>query len=377
MAAEPGRPRTLLITAGEASGDQAGAAVVAALRRRHPDWRLLATGGERMQAAGAELLVHYRELAVMGFAEVLRRLPALRGRLRALGDLLGSGAIDLFLPVDFPGFNLRLAARARRAGLPVLYFIAPQVWAWGEGRVAALRRDVDRLALILPFEATWLAARGVRGEFVGHPLLESPRPLAPAAALPRLALLPGSRAQEVERLLGVMLAAAARLQRELPALSVELLEAPGLPAALYERLLAGAPIQPRRCREESASFLARQGAAVVASGTATLETAVAGLPMVVVYRTGLVNYQLARRLVRLERIALANLVAGEDLVPELVQGNLSAPRLAGALAPLLRDGPERAAQQAGFTRLRERLGSPGCGERVAALAEALLGEGRP
>lgn len=376
MAAEPGRTRTLLITAGEASGDQAGAAVVAALRRRHPEWRLLATGGERMEAAGAELLVHYRELAVMGFAEVLRRLPALRGRLRALGDLLGAGAIDLFLPVDFPGFNLRLAARARRAGLPVLYFIAPQVWAWGEGRVAALRRDVDRLALILPFEAEWFAARGVTGEFVGHPLLETPRPLAPAGATPRLGLLPGSRAQEVERLLRVMLEAAARLRRAQPALAVELLEAPGLPPAFYERLLAGAPLQPRRCREASASFLARQGAAVVASGTATLETAVAGLPMVVVYRTGLLNYQLARRLVRLERIALANLVAGEALVPELVQGALTAEGLASALAPLFRDGPERAAQQAGFARLRERLGGPGCGERVAALAEELLDEAR-
>lgn len=376
MAAEPRRTRTLLITAGEASGDQAGAAVVAALRRRHPEWRLLATGGERMEAAGAELLVHYRELAVMGFAEVLRRLPALRGRLRALGDLLGAGVIDLFLPVDFPGFNLRLAARARRAGLPVLYFIAPQVWAWGESRVAALRRDVDRLALILPFEGEWFAARGVAGEFVGHPLLESPRPLAPAAATPRLGLLPGSRAQEVTRLLGPMLEAAARLKRAQPALAVELLEAPGLPAAFYDRLLRRAPLAPRRCREESAGFLARQGAAVVASGTATLETAVAGLPMVVVYRTGLLNYQLARRLVRIERIALANLVAGEDLVPELVQGALTAERLAAALTPLLEDSPERAAQQAGFERLRERLGGPGCGERVAALAEALLGEAR-
>ncbi len=365
--------RTVLITAGEASGDQAGAAVVAALRRRHPDWRLLATGGERMAAAGAELLVDYRELAVMGFAEVLRRLPALRGRLNALGDLLASGSIDLFLPVDFPGFNLRLATKARRAGVPVLYFVAPQVWAWGEGRLARLRRDVDRLALILPFEAAWFAARGVAGSFVGHPLMDSARPLAPAAASARLGLLPGSRAQEVERLLEPMLAAAALLRAARPELEVELLEAPGLAPACYDRLLAAAPLAVRRCREASAGFLARQGAAIVASGTATLEAAVAGLPMAVVYRTGWLNYQLARRLVSLEQIALVNLVAGEQLVPELVQGALSPARLAAAVAPLLEDGPARSAQLAGCARLRALLGEPGCGERVAALAEELLG----
>ncbi len=376
MGPEPGARRTILITAGEASGDQAGAAVVAALKRRHPDWRLLATGGERMAAAGAELLVDERELAVMGFAEVLRRLPALRRHLGALSDRLRSGTIDLFLPVDFPGFNLRLAARARRAGVPVLYFVAPQVWAWGEGRLAQLRRDVDRLALILPFELEWFAARGVAGNFVGHPLMEGVRPQAPRAAAPRLGLLPGSRAQEVERLLGVMLAAAARLRRAEPALRVELLEARGLAPALYDRLLAGAALAPVRCREDSAGFLARQGAAMVASGTATLEAAVAGLPMAVVYRTGWLNYQLARRLVHLERIALVNLVAGEALVPELVQGGLDAERLAAAVAPLLADGPARSAQLAGCDRLRALLGGPGCGERVAVLAEELLG-GRP
>ncbi|MCB9515048.1 MAG: lipid-A-disaccharide synthase [Candidatus Latescibacteria bacterium] len=375
MAAEPRRAPCVLLTAGEASGDQAGAAVVAALKARHPDWRLLATGGERMAAAGAELILDYRELAVMGFAEVITRLPALRGHLNRLRRRLEDGSVDLFLPVDFPGFNLRLAARAHRAGVPVLYFVAPQLWAWGEGRVAKLRRDVDRLALILPFEEAWFRARGVEGRFVGHPLMETERPLAPAAARPRLGLLPGSRAQEVHRLLGVMLEAAARVAASLPGLELELLESPGLAPSVYDAELAGAPIAPRRCRETSAGFLARQGAALVASGTATLEAAVAGLPMVVAYRTGALNYQLARRLVRLPRIALVNVVSDAALVPELIQGDVTAEALAAAVLPLLEDGPARRAQREGLEALRASLGGAGCGAGVAALAEELLAAG--
>jgi len=360
------------VVAGEASGDQAAAAAVRSLRALRPGWEVQAVGGRALAAAGAELLLPYEEVAVMGFTEVLARLPAIHARLRRLRRLLAGGGVDLFMPVDFPGFNLRLAQTARRAGVPVLYFVAPQVWAWGEGRVATLRRVVERLAVILPFEADWFGERGVDARFVGHPIMESERPLAPDTPPPRLALLPGSRAQEVARHLPLMLAAASRLAAAVPGLECELLESPALAPAYYDRLLAGASLLPERRREPSAGFLARQGAALVASGTATLEVAAAGLPMAVVYRTGRLNYALARRLVRVSTIALVNLVAGEELVPELIQGDATPEALAGAMAPLLAAGPARERQRRGLLALREALGGPGCGERVARLAVELL-----
>ncbi len=325
-----------------------------------------------MEAAGAEILIHYRELAVMGFSEVIRRLPAIRRRFRHLAGRLKGGEVDLFLPVDFPGFNLRLARRAHGAGVPVLYFIAPQVWAWGEGRVAKLRRDIDRLALILPFEKEWFGDRDLRADYVGHPIMEEARPLAEVEARPRLGLLPGSRAQEVRRLLGPMLETAELLRAGRPELRVEVLESPGLSSEFYREILGEAGTAPVGWRGATDEFLARQGAALVASGTATLETAVAGLPMAVVYRTGALNYWLARRLVSLDRIALANLVAGREVVPEFIQGEFTPENLAAALGPLLDGGEQRRLQLEGLAEIRAKLGGPGCGDNVAAMAIELL-----
>ena len=368
MAAE-GR---ILIVTGETSGDRAAARVVTALRALRPGWRVEAVGGPELRAAGAEILAPSDELSVMGFAEVVGRLPALRRRLGQLGGRLDEHRYDLFLPVDAPAFNLRLAKRARRAGVPVLYFIAPQVWAWGQGRVRDLRRLLSGLAVILPFEEAWFGREGVACRFVGHPIMEEAPPWGPPQAALRLGLLPGSRLQEVRRHLPLMLAAAARLQASWPGLACELLESPALAPALYDDLLAGARPAPRRRREPSATFLADQRAVLVASGTATLEAAVAGVPMAVLYRTGRLNYWLARRLVRLQRIALVNLVAGREVVPEFVQGAVQPERVAEALATILPDGPAREKQRDAFLELRRALGTPGCGERVARMAIEIL-----
>ncbi len=372
MAVKGDPARRILVVAGEASGDQAAAPVVAALLEREPTWKIEAVGGPCLAAAGAEIILPYEEVAVMGFTEVIGRLPALRRHEAALGRKLDSGELDLFLPVDFPGLNLRLAKRASRAGLPVLYFVAPQVWAWNKGRVEILKKSTNQLALILPFEKAWFEAEGVDCEFVGHPLMETPNPFAGKEIKPCLGLLPGSRAQEVRQHLPLMLDVARRLSAQRPELEFALLESPGLPPEFYASWLADAGVDIIRYRGDGGAFYASLGAACVASGTATLETAVAGVPMVVIYKSSAITHWLARRLVKVDHFALANLVAGRKIVPELLQNEANPERLADLLGDLLVGGEAREAQRCDLRKLRGSLGEAGCGERVAALAAELV-----
>jgi len=368
----PDSPRILMVT-GEASGEQAALPVLEALRRQWPDCRVKAVGGERLREAGAEILFDKEELSVMGFGEVLGRLPLLLRRRRELRELLRSGEIDLFLPVDAPGFNLPLCRFARQAAVPALYYIAPQVWAWGRRRVKAMARDLSALAVILPFEEKWFAERGIRARYVGHPLAASyegkPRP---AGEPPQLGILPGSRRQELKRMLPLMLDAARRLARRRPELQFLLLESPSLEGADYDPYLHGLDLPLRRARGEAPEQLPGLDAAWVTSGTATLETALAGVPMVVAYRTGAFNYAIARNLVKVPHIALANLVAGRRLVPERVQGEAHAEALAGAMDELLGSEQALREQREGFAAIASSLGSDDPGEGVAALAREIL-----
>ena len=363
----------ILMVAGEASGDQAAAPVVAALLREYPGARILAVGGPRMRQAGAEILFDFSELAVMGFAEVLRHLPRLLRRRREVKALLRSGKPDLFIPVDAPGFNLPLAREARKRGIPAFYYIAPQVWAWGEGRVAAMRRDLAGLAVILPFEEAWFKERGVHARFVGHPLAGRFDALPLPSDQPRrIGLMPGSRAQEVSRHLPRLLRAAEILGTRRVGLEFSLLEAGSLSPDYYDQYLEHFQHTLKRFRGDSAEFFAEQDLLWASSGTATLEAALADRPMVVLYRTGPLNYQLARRLVSLDRIALVNLVAQRELVPELIQKGAEAENLALAMFALLTDEGSRARQRAGFAEIRRQLGSEDPGENVARLAREIL-----
>ncbi|MGH7689188.1 MAG: lipid-A-disaccharide synthase [Gemmatimonadaceae bacterium] len=365
----------MLFVAGEASGDLHASGVAREFQRRLAPFRLVGIGGNQMRDAGVELLAHADTLAVMGFVEVLRHLPRHWALLRQLGARIRGGQVALVVLIDYPGFNMKVAKIAAAAGVPVLYYITPQVWAWGAGRLDKLARWVTRAAVILPFEQQLLADHGIDATFVGHPLLdraaalparaEARQTLGLTADAPVLALFPGSREQEILRHLDDFVHVGQELQRRDPRLQVVVSVAPTI------------DLDPTRCpfpMVHSASFTVFRAAdaAMCKSGTTTLEAAVAGCPLVVAYRTSGITYALARRLVRIPRIGLVNVVAGREVAPEFVQDALRPTAVADALEPLLRSGsPARDGMLAGLAEVRGALGSPGAAARVAEMADAL------
>lgn len=330
-----------------------------------------------MEAEGVELLAGLEDLAVMGFVEVLGRLRFFRKLEAKVTRLLQGKGIDLLICIDYPGFNLRATERAHALGVPVLFYIAPQVWAWKAGRTARLARAADRIAVILPFEKEIFAGAGARVEFVGHPLLDEERVVPDRASFcstcdfdperPILAVFPGSRSQELARHMGPFLDAARRLVDRHPGLQVGVARASGVTVELPEGF-------PGRLVDEGRALLHHARAGLVKSGTTTLEAVLAEVPFVVAYRTHPVTWWLAQRLVRVEHVALANLVAGRRVVTELLQGDVSGARLADAVEPLLEDGEAREAVLSGLSGVRARLGEPGAAARVAALAAEILEE---
>jgi lipid-A-disaccharide synthase len=358
----------VLVSAGEPSGDAHAGAVVRALRTLAPDASVDAVGGEALRAAGARLLEHVDTLSAIGAAEVVGSVPHHLRLLRRLDAALAHGAYDAVLLVDYPGFHLRLARRAARHGVPVLYYVAPQLWAWGGWRVRQLRATVRHLAVILPFEERFFRERGVPCTFVGHPLLDRPPPPSREDARhrlgldgpgPVLALFPGSRPAERRRHWWPFAEAAERVRQVHPDVRIVIVgQAGNYPRAPTEVQWSDDPRQA----------LAAADAALCKSGTSTLEAALAGTPMVVAYRLHPLTFAVARRLVRVPHVALVNLIAGRPVVPELLQHDATPARLCAAVLPLLqRDGKATERQRAALAGVAGQLGTPGAAQRVATL----------
>lgn len=339
-------------------------------------------GGPALAAAGAEIVASSEPISVMGFAEVVTHLRPILCVRRRVWDHVRDGGVDMVVPVDFPGFNLRLAAHADRLGLPVFYVVPPQLWAWGSWRVGKLRRHVDRLGTILPFEADWFGARGVSVCALGHPLMEEYGRF-PVEAQRRsretrlldsdspitLGLLPGSRRQEILRLLPSMKVAAGMVQSWLGRRRVKVLVscAPGADPSLLASLVGdGAQISDRPLPE----ILAQLDIALVCSGTASLEASLAGVPHALAYRTSAINYAIARRLVKVSHIGLANLIADRRMVPEHIQADAEPTHLAASLLGFLNTPGHRQTFYEDVDVLRRRCGGAGVWRRAA---QAILG----
>ncbi len=371
--------RKILISSGEISGEAYAVEVARSLRRLRPEWELTGIGGPRLAREVKEVWAGLDELSVMGFAEVLRHLPRL-ARLRAkLARRILEEGVDLLLAVDYPGFHLGMAGRVRRGGVRVLHYIPPKTWSWGAWRNRALRRNVDRCAVIFPFEEKYYRERGIEARFVGHPLLDRHRAALSAPAPPRegLLLAPGSRPQEVKRIAPVLKRAAVELMESGTVERVRISRAPSIDPDLLWSSFASVPAV-EVVEGPLFDHLRRARAAVVCSGTASVETALSRTPHVIVYRTSWPTYLTARALATVDSIGMANIVLGRRAFPEFVQGGLRHPALVESLRPLLDEGSgERRSQEAAFGELAQRLGSGReAAENVAAMAVEMLDERR-
>ena len=372
----------LLISAGEASGEMYGAQLIEALLRRVPDLECFGVGGKRMQAAGCELIAQSKDLAVVGITEILPRLPKIYGEFRKLIRAIDKRKPQAAVLIDSPAFHFKVARELHQRGIPVIYYVAPQLWAWRSGRVSLVRRYFKKALVIFPFEEQWFRERGMDAEFVGHPLADVERPPEPLQDFirehgyqpdkPIIALLPGSRHREIRMNLPAILRAAEILgcdhQFVLPI-------APTIEPGWVDRLVQ--KFNPRHkfilFTATDTRALAHARAAVVASGTATIEAAMMGTPMVVVYRVSPLTWALGRPLVHLKNFAMVNLIAGQQVVPELIQRDFTAENVAAKLREILPDGAVREKMERDLAQVRARLKSgDGAGSAAERAADAVL-----
>ncbi|MBI2187858.1 MAG: lipid-A-disaccharide synthase [Acidobacteria bacterium] len=365
----------VMISCGEASGDLYAGALAAALRARAPGVEIVGCGGRRLQAAGASLVGDFTGLTVTGLTEAVRVLPRSYAMYRRLVGAARARRPDVFVAIDFPDFNFRVMAALRRLGVPVVYYVSPQLWAWRPGRLETMKRVVDRVLVIFPFEAAIYERAGIPVQFVGHPLVDLARPSQPRAAFlggqglqpdaPTVALLPGSRPNELRRIAPAIAAAMPKIRAAVPPVQFVVARAPHLPDALFDPF--GEPDGRRAAIVEHATddVLAASDVVITASGTATVQTALHGRPMVVVYRVSPLSYRLGKPFLKVDTYAMPNLVAGRRIVPELIQDDCTPDRIASEAIALLTDADRHARMRDALATVRAQLGSGGASARAA------------
>ncbi len=356
------------LIAGERSGDLHGGNLVKALRQEDAEANCRGFGGNYMAEAGMQVLVNYEQMAFMGFAEVVRNLPAILGLFRKCKEEIIKFRPDVIILIDYAGFNLRMAKWAKQQGFKVFYYISPKLWAWNQKRALKIKKYVDRMFVIMPFEQDFYAKWGMEVDFVGNPLLDSIRAFKPDPQFrehnqlpkkPIIALLPGSRKQEVSSLLEVMLP----VSQAFPEHIFVVAGLTSLPAALYANAEKFRNVKV--VYDQTYELLSHATAAVVASGTATLETALFEVPQVVCYKTSWATYQIAKRIIMVKYISLVNLVADEGLVPELIQHAFTVESLQPALEQILPGGTQRELQLRGYRKLKAGMGEEAASEKTA------------
>jgi lipid-A-disaccharide synthase len=369
--------KPIFVAAGEASGDLHAAALIRALQARHGGLRFFGLGGDQMRTAGVDLLYDLSALAVAGFWEVAKRLVHFRRVFHTVLDRVDAEQPALAILIDYPGMNLRLARELKNRGIKVVYYIVPQVWAWKPGRIHQIEERVDLLLSILPFEKQLFDPTKLRCEFVGHPLLDTigsdatpptfhlKHKIDPAARI--IALLPGSREVEIERHYRIMLATVALLQKSDVSVVPFVAIRKEVEASLYAIAEREAEISPVHITEERYDLLKSANVSIVASGTATLEAALCGRPFCVVYQTGWITYQIAKRLINLKNVGLVNIVAGETIVPEFLQAEMNSENLAAFCRSMLADPSASETMMYKLSLVRGRLGKPGAAEHAAML----------
>jgi len=376
------KSKKILLVAGEVSGDLHGSRLVEAVQRIDPDIEFFGIGGEGLERAGMKLLYPSQSLSVVGITEVFFKLRAILKALQGLKKSIDRERPDLVILIDFPDFNLRLAKMAQRKGIPILYYIGPQVWAWRPRRIKLIARLVKKMIVLFPFEVPLYQAAGVDVEWVGHPLLDIVKPtLSREKAFqqfgldPRrrtVGLLPGSRKHEVERLLPPLLASAHLLQKEIPDLQFVIPLAPGLPKTLLLSRMGNISVPVAVVEGFTYDVMNLSELLIVASGTATLEGAIVGKPMIIVYKVSFLSYWVGRALIRLDHIGLVNLVAEKEIVPELIQKDVNPQQIADEAFRILRDPILSRKMAESVNKVRQKLGELGAAERAARIVTSLL-----
>jgi lipid-A-disaccharide synthase len=381
---EPIKSKKILLVAGEVSGDLHGSHLVEALQRIEPEIQFFGVGGEGLERRGMKLLYPAHSLSVVGITEVFVKLRTVLKALRGLKGSLEREKPDLIILIDFPEFNLRLAKIARRRGIPVVYYISPQIWAWRPQRIKLIARVVKKMIVLFPFEVPLYETAGVDVEWVGHPLLDIVKPTLPKEKAflefgldPKrrtVGLLPGSRIHEIERLLPPLLASAHLLQKEIPDLQFVIPLAPGISRTILSSQMKNISFPVKVVEGFTYDVMNLSELLIMASGTATLEGAILGKPMIIVYKVSLPSYWVGRALIRVDHIGLVNLVAEREIVPELIQKDVNPERIADEASRILRDPILSRKMAESMDEVRQKLGEPGAAQRAAQIVSSLLHE---